>query len=146
MELNFMLTTIRTIWQGEGIEGGCDSDRYFKAATQILFDPDDMEELGFKEDDTVKVITEYGEVTVYAKKSKDAPHRGLLVMPYGTWANAVVIPTTECTGSPGVKTIPATVVKSDEKVLGAHELIRHYYAEGNWEKKGKNLTSYYDIH
>ncbi|MEN4006898.1 MAG: molybdopterin dinucleotide binding domain-containing protein [Methanobacteriaceae archaeon] len=146
MELDFLLTTARTIWQGEGIEGGCDSDFYFKACARVELDPDDMEELDIKENDIVDVVTEYGRVTVYAKVSKEAPHRRLLFMPYGSWANSVIIPSTECTGMQGSKTIPATIVKSKEKVLGAHELIRNYYAEGNWVKKAKKLTSYYDIH
>lgn len=146
MELNFMLTTLRSVWQGEGIEGGCDSDYYFKACARVELDPVDMDLLDIKEDDVVDVVTDHGEVTVYAKKSKEAPHKGLIVMPYGSWANAVIIPSTECTGMQGSKTIPATVVKSDGKVLGAHELIRKYYAEGEWAKKAKKLTSYYDIH
>lgn len=146
MEMEFILSTGRSIWQGEGIEAGCDSDLYFNACARVEIDPDDMERLGLKENDTVKVVTKYGKVVVYAKESKQSPHRGLIYMPYGTWANVLVEPLTQCTGMPNLKNIPARIEKTDEKVLGAHEAIKYYYADGNWEGTAESLKSYYDIH
>ncbi|ATZ60852.2 MAG: molybdopterin dinucleotide binding domain-containing protein [Methanosarcinales archaeon Met12] len=144
--MEFILSTGRSIWQGEGIEAGCDSELYFDACARVEMDPDDMERLGLKENDAVKVKTRYGEVVVYAKTSTQAPHRGLIFMPFGTWANVVVQPSTECTGMPNCKCIPATTEKTDERVLGAHEAIKIYYADGEWGKRAEELKSYYDIH
>jgi len=146
MEMEFILSTGRSIWQGEGIEAGCDSDLYFDACARVEIDPEDMEMLGLKENDIVKVKTKYGSVTVYAKESKQSPHSGLIYIPYGTWANVLVESVTQSTGMPNLKHIPATIEKTDDKVLGAHEAIKYYYADGNWEGTTENLKSYYNIH
>lgn len=43
-------------------------DLYVKAAGVVYINEEDMEKLGVKEGDKVKVKSEYGEVVVYVKK------------------------------------------------------------------------------
>jgi formylmethanofuran dehydrogenase subunit D len=126
------LITGRTIRQGEALEIGKDSEEYTRAAAVCEMDPLDMEKIGVREGDIVKVSTEIGEVYVWAVKSRQAPHENTIFMPLGPWANAVVKGGTDSIGMPSFKGIPARVEPApDGKVLNAIELIREIYGSDN---------------
>lgn len=129
MGIEVNLTTARTIAQGQAIEGGKNLDAYRKAAGIAELDPADMEKLGAAEGDTVKVVTQFGEVLVSAVRSKHAPHKGTALIPLGPWANTVMNPDTSSTGMPFLKNVPAVLeVARGEKVLNAQELVRKLYS------------------
>ncbi|MEE9594582.1 MAG: molybdopterin dinucleotide binding domain-containing protein [Candidatus Hydrothermarchaeales archaeon] len=126
--LKVTITTVRSIAQGEAIEGGKDKDDYVKAAAVCELDPEDMKKLGAKEGDSVKVSTAYGEVALKVVKSKQAPHLGLAVIPLGPWANSIMNPDTTATGMPSFKDVKGEIeVAKDAKVLSARELVRQLY-------------------
>ncbi len=126
--LKVILTTGRSIAQGEAIEGGKSTEDYVKAAAICELDPVDLKKLGAKEGDTVKVTTPYGEVFLKLVKSKQSPHLGIAFVPMGPWANSVTDPGTKATGMPSFKDVDAEIeVAKKGKVLGARELVRNRY-------------------
>ena len=129
MSSGFLLVTGRTIYQGVGKEYGKLSKEYFDSVAICEIDPNDMDELGIREDVNVKITTNYGTVVVKAVESLRAPHPKILYIPYGPWANLVVDNRTNGTGMPSFKGIPAAIEVSSEKVLELPELLEKYYGK-----------------
>ncbi len=123
------LITGRTFMQGIGMESGKYSDLYKENTAVCYITVDDMDKLGVKEGDRVKIKTKYGEVVVKALKSKDE-HEGIIFMPLGPWANAVIGSETDSASVPTFKGVEAEVEKTDEEVLSLEELIKKVYIEG----------------
>ncbi|MDI9610229.1 MAG: molybdopterin dinucleotide binding domain-containing protein [Archaeoglobales archaeon] len=110
----------RTLDQGATVEEKL-SEEYFKAVNYIELSEEDFGQLAVKEGERVKVITEFGEVVVFAKRS-DLP-KGLAFIPMGPYANAVIDPSTDGTGMPQFKGVKARVEKTEEKVKTVKELL-----------------------
>jgi len=127
-KLKVTLLTGRTLRQGQGKEYGKLSERYWKSVAICEIDPEDMKHLGVKENQSVKITTDYGSVVVRAVKSLRAPHSGVVFVPYGPWASVIVNPKTHGTGMPSFKGIEAVVEPaSEEKVLQLQELLKQHY-------------------
>ncbi len=127
--MKFTLITGRTFMQGVGMEVGKDSDLYKENTAVCYITVEDMSKLGIKEGDNVKIKTKYGEVVVKALKSKDE-HEGIVFIPLGPWANAVMSYETDSVAVPTFKGVEAEIEKTDEEVLSLEELIKKIYIEG----------------
>jgi formylmethanofuran dehydrogenase subunit D len=89
-----------------------------------------LKKLGIKEKGSVLVLTKYGSVVVKAVKSPRGPHPGMIFMPYGPWANAVVNPDTHGIGMPSLKGIPAEIQSAQEKpLLSLQELLKEQFGK-----------------
>ena len=78
----------------------------------------------------MKVVSEYGDVVVYAKEASEPMSEGMIFMPMGPWANCVISPETDSTGMPSFKGVPVEIVKVEgEEVLSMSELMRKKYIE-----------------
>jgi formylmethanofuran dehydrogenase subunit D len=131
LKLRVTLLTGRTIEQGVGKERGKASEDYFESVAVCFVDPEDLKRLGMKEGSNVRVWTDYGSVILKALKSPRGPHPGLVFIPYGAWANAVVDPETDSIGMPSLKGIPAEIESAAGKaVLGLSELLREQFGKG----------------
>jgi len=127
-KLKVSLLTGRTVDQGTGKEYGKLSEEYQKSVTICEIDPDDMKFLGIRENDNVKVTTEFGSVIMKTVKSARAPHPNVIFIPYGPWASIVMDPETHGTGMPSLKGIPAEIEPAlKEKVLSLPNLLKEYY-------------------
>jgi formylmethanofuran dehydrogenase subunit D len=127
-KLQVTLLTGRTIDQGVGKERGKASEEYFESVAVCYLDPEDVKKLGIKEKSNVLVSTEHGSVVVKALKSLRAPHSGIIFIPYGPWANAVIDPETDGIGMPSFKGIPAEVEPSKNKpVLSLEKLLKEQF-------------------
>lgn len=127
-KLKVSLLTGRTIRQGQGKEYGKLSERYWKSVAICEIDPEDMKHLGVKENQNVKITTDYGSVVVRAVKSLRTPHRSMVFVPYGPWANVIVNTETHGTGMPSFKGIEAIVEPApNEQVLHLQELLRQHF-------------------
>ena len=119
------LLTGRTIEQGVGKEQGKVSDEYFESVAVCYIDPDDLRKLGIKEESNILVSTKFGSVVVKAAKSLRGPHEGIVFIPYGPWANAVVSNETDSIGMPSLKGIPARIDPAPtEPILSLKELLK----------------------
>ncbi|TFF99222.1 MAG: molybdopterin dinucleotide-binding protein [Promethearchaeota archaeon] len=121
---NLTLLTGRTINQGIALEGGKTTKENVRAAAICTFDKSDFKELDCMVGTPVKVTTDYGEVVVYSTITEEGPHPGIIFIPMGPWANQVVNPDTQATGTPTYKGMKAKVeVMKGGKVLDALQLI-----------------------
>ena len=128
--LRVTLVTGRTIDQGVGKEQGKASEVYRGNVSICHIDPGDLKKLGIKEKGSVLVLTKYGSVVVKAVKSPRAPHPGMIFMPYGPWANAVVNPDTHGIGMPSLKGIPAEIQSAQGKpLLSLQELLKEQFGK-----------------
>ncbi|MBT3284311.1 tRNA CCA-pyrophosphorylase [Candidatus Bathyarchaeota archaeon] len=121
-KIEVILISGRTAKQGIGLEEGKSSDSYFDSVNHIMLSPDDVETLGIKEKDRVRVTTATGKVTVNWVTDKNLDP-GLVFFPYGPWANQVYGSGTGSTGMPVMKGIAAIVEKGKGKVLTLEEVV-----------------------
>ncbi len=126
--MEFILISGRTMHQGETLHQKC-SEEYMKVCAVCEMNPDDMKALGVKDGDVVRVSSSAGEVDVYVR-SCDGLDRGIVFIPMGPWANAVVPAGTDSTGMPSFKGIKVKIERSDGRVLRGDELVRRYGFEG----------------
>ena len=121
---NLILLTGRTINQGVALEGGKVTKENVRAAGICAIDRDDFKKLDCLVGTPVKITTDFGEVIVYSTISEEGPHPGILFVPMGPWANQLVNPDTQGSGTPTYKGMKAKVeVIKSGKVLDALELI-----------------------
>jgi formylmethanofuran dehydrogenase subunit D len=94
----YTLVTGRTSEQGEGLHQGKDSWVYRRATTLVEMSQEDMARMGIEEGQIVRVFTTVGQIKVPVRQG--ALPAGLLFIPMGPAANALVAADTEGTGMP----------------------------------------------
>lgn len=123
------LTTGRTLTQGVGSEKGKSSDTYSQETSTLLMDPEDMKEMDLHLKDPVKIKTEESEVVLRANKSRDAPHQGIVFLPYGPFANKLIGTNTDSQGMPDFKNIKAELEQTDEEPTSMEDLSEEVIEE-----------------
>jgi len=124
------LLTGRTITQGVGKELGKLSEEYLGSVAICEMDPEDLRLLSVRENENVRVATEFGSVVLRARESQRAPHPGVAYIPYGLWANVIIGPRTHGTGMPSFKGVPAEIEPAQrEKTVGMREMLRTLYGK-----------------
>lgn len=137
--MEIILNTGSTAFQGAVIKGGRKfTDDYTREAAYCNINPEDFEALG--KPFFVKVTNEYGDSVVCRAKKDDRQQKGEIFIPRGLWANIVVTPLTESTGSPKYKNLRVEVEKTTGPVLDPVALMRDGYCKGKSEKtwQGEN--------
>ena len=130
LKLRVTLLTGRTIEQGVGKEHGKASKEYMESVSVCYMDPEDLKKLEIKEKTNILISTDHGSVVVKALKSLRSPHLGVIYVPYGPWANAVVNPETHSIGMPSLKGIPAEVEPAlDKPLLSMQELLKEQFGK-----------------
>ena len=114
----------RTIVQGQNLDNKL-SEAYFNEVATCELNESDMEKLGVAADEHVKVKTNYGEVVVKAKEKAGTPE-GVIFIPMGPWANALVSGDTHGAGMPSFKGIDAEIEPTEEAVLQVKALMKTY--------------------
>ena len=124
-KLQVTLITGRTIEQGVGKEQGKTSAAYAESAAVCYVDPQDLKKLKVEENSNVLISTEHGSVVVKAMKSLRGPHIGIIFVPYGPWANAVINPNTNGIGMPSMKGISVQIEPApNRQILSLTELLK----------------------
>ena len=124
-KLKVTLLTGRTIEQGVGKEAGKGTQGYFESTTMCYMDAGDMKKLGIKNNAHIQVTTPNGSVVLRAVKYPRGAMPGMIYIPYGPWANAIVSNETTSIGMPSFKGTPAEVEPTPDKpVLTLKELLR----------------------
>jgi len=123
-KLQVTLLTGRTLEQGVGKEQGKTSKEYVDSVSVCFIDPSDLKKLGIDENANVRVSTKFGSIVVHALCSPQAPHEGVIFIPYGPWANAIVDSETDNVGMPSLKGIPSEIEPAfGSLVLNLTELL-----------------------
>jgi len=130
VKLKVTLLTGRTIDQGVGKEAGKGTKEYFESTTMCYLDQEDMKKLGVKNNTHVQVTTPNGSVVLRAVKHPRGAMPGLIYIPYGPWANAIVSDETTSIGMPSFKGTPAEIEAAPEKpVLTLKELLSQQFGK-----------------
>jgi len=130
VKLKVTLLTGRTIDQGVGKEAGKGTKEYFESTTMCYLDQEDMKKLGAKNNTHVQVTTPNGSVVLRAVKHPRGAMPGLIYIPYGPWANAIVSDETTSIGMPSFKGTPAEIEAAPEKpVLTLKELLSQQFGK-----------------
>jgi formylmethanofuran dehydrogenase subunit D len=88
----------------------------------------DMKKLGIKNKTNILVTTPNGSVVLKAVKYPRGAMPGLIYIPYGPWANAIVSNETTNIGMPSFKGTPAEVEPAPDKpVLSLKELLKSQF-------------------
>ena len=109
IQLQVQLITGRSLGQGTGKEKGKFSTSYRQSTSICELDPADFIELNLKESENIFIETAFGSIVVKPIISKQAPHRGIIFVPYGPWVNRVTDYNTEGSGMPTLKGITANI-------------------------------------
>ncbi|MFX0054192.1 MAG: molybdopterin dinucleotide binding domain-containing protein [Promethearchaeota archaeon] len=119
-----VLTSGRTLKQGQTMELGKLNQEYFEAVAICEVDKSTLEALGLEEGEPVKVKTATGSVVVACRVDRRA-EPGIAFMPCGPWANAVLDSDTIESGMPRYKDIEAKLIAAKgAKIPSAEDLLK----------------------
>ena len=119
------LLTGRSLDQGRSKNLGKFTEEYKEWVARCELDPEDMENLQVSEGESVRVTLEGRRVVLRAAKSRQGPHRGIIFIPYGLWANFLISDVrTQGTGMPTMKNLDVEVEPATgEEVLGLDAML-----------------------
>jgi formylmethanofuran dehydrogenase subunit D len=103
----FTLITGRTRNQAIGMHKGKDSPEYLAATAVVEMNPDDMARLSIEDGDSARLRSADGEVELTAHAG--SLPAGMVFVPMGTLANALVSIETQGTGMPSFKGLSVDV-------------------------------------
>jgi formylmethanofuran dehydrogenase subunit D len=121
--LDVILTSGRTIEQGLSLFGTKVTKMAREATAVCYMDPSDMNKIDVNESENVKITTSEGSIVVQVRISNEAPHKGIVFMPLGMYANWITPPGKAGIGVPKFKGIKATVRQTNERIPEIEELI-----------------------
>ena len=115
-EFEILITTYRDIFQVEALEGDRFGDNYKKLSAVISMSKNDMQKMGLKSGDHVKLSNNYGNIVVEVKESKKNEPGGLAFMVNSPWSNSLISGETDGKGIPEFKHIMAKISLSKEEI------------------------------
>lgn len=122
-EYDIRITTYRDIFQAEAFECDRFGEEYKKLSAAIILSRNDMQKMGLKSGDRVKISNNYGSVVVEARESKKEEPGGLAFMVNSPWSNSLVAGETQGKGIPDFKLITARISLSNDKITTLETLI-----------------------
>jgi formylmethanofuran dehydrogenase subunit D len=123
-EFDILITTYRDIFQVEALERDRFGEDYKKLSAVITMSKNDMQKLGFKSGDHVKLSNNFGRVVVEVKESKKNEPGGLSFMVNSPWSNSLISCETDGKGIPEFKYIMARISLSKEEITPDTELFQ----------------------
>lgn len=103
----FILITGRTTAQGTALHKGKDSEEYRQATGFVAMNHADRERLGVEEGSSVRLRTPFGETELELREGDLPP--GMVFVPLGPAANALIAAETRGTGMPDSKGLEVEV-------------------------------------
>ncbi|MHC1631877.1 MAG: molybdopterin dinucleotide binding domain-containing protein [Methanotrichaceae archaeon] len=119
--LKVIMISGRTLGQGATCEAKT-SPEFFKATSVCSLSEDDYKFLGLADKDNVLVTTRYGQVVLSSRKDSSLPI-GMIFIPMGPWANALIGPDTGGCGTPQYKGVDSEVEPTETQVKDVRELF-----------------------
>jgi formylmethanofuran dehydrogenase subunit D len=124
-KIQVTLLTGRSILQGREKEQGKLSESYLQSVACCEINKEDIEEIGSKYGENVRISTQYGSVVLKATAPKQELESGIIFVPYGLWATHVSGSETDSTGMPSYKGVSCTLESAKkEKVLTVNQMIK----------------------
>lgn len=125
--MEFILITGRTIDQGKFKEHAKITEKYKASVTLCEMHSADMEKLGVKDGDNIRVKTDFGSIVVKVKRSKRIKTPGIVFIPFGPWVNSILPSETEGTGMPHLKGFKVKIEPTSDPVPDIKELLLKIY-------------------
>jgi len=112
----------RTLAQGAACESKM-SPEFFRATSVCSISEEDYESLGLSQGKNVQISNGFGQAVLSAHTDLGLPP-GMVFIPMGPWANALVGPYTGGCGTPQFKGVEVIVEATNAPVLEIKELFR----------------------
>jgi len=122
-EFDILITTYRDIFQVEALERDRFGEEYKKLSAVITMSKNDLQKMGFKSGDHVKLTNNYGSIVVEANESKKNEPGGLAFMLNSPWSNSLISGETDGKGIPEFKHIMARISLSKDEITSINSLI-----------------------
>jgi formylmethanofuran dehydrogenase subunit D len=119
--LKAIMISGRTLGQGASCEAKMSTD-FFKAVSVCSISEEDFGSLGMEKGGQVLVKSDFGQVVVSARAETGLPS-GLVFIPMGPWANALVGADTGGCGTPQFKGVEVEIESTDQPVPNIQELF-----------------------
>ena len=103
MTTTYILIPGRTSRQGTSLNEGKYTDTYQAEINTLRMNPDDMQQLGLSDGDSVRMWNDFGEVVVRCTSGKDELPPGLLFISYGNASSQLMPGETHGSGMPDSK-------------------------------------------
>jgi formylmethanofuran dehydrogenase subunit D len=126
--MELVIVTFREIFQYEAQKKGRYTEEYQRLSAQIFMDKQDMERLGVKDGQRVRLENEGGMVVVTARPSEEEPSPGLAFMTNSPWSNQLVEGEVDRSSIPDFKRIRADASPTDEAVTKISEILERLRA------------------
>jgi len=120
-EIEITVVTYRSIFQAEHAHEKF-GDAYVSHSAEVVMDARDMERIGVKDGENVKLQGEHGSVVVRARRD-DEKHEGIAFMCNSIFANLLATPTQQH-AMPSLKRIRVRVSATKEEVTDMRDIIR----------------------
>ena len=125
-EYDIKITTYRDIFQAEEAERDRFGEEYKKLSAAIYMSKIDMQKMGIKSGDRVKISNNFGSLVVQTKETKRDEPGGLAFMVNSPWSNSLVSGETGGKGIPEFKNIDARISLSKEEITSLEKLMKAF--------------------
>ncbi len=122
-EFDIRIITYRDIFQAEALERDRFGEEYRKLSACIAMSKSDIQRMGFRSGDRVKLSNNYGSIVVEVKATKREEPGGVAFMVNSPWSNALVSGETGGKGIPEFKDITAKISLTKEAITPLQSLI-----------------------
>ncbi|CAG0964660.1 formylmethanofuran dehydrogenase subunit D [Methanosarcinales archaeon] len=125
-EYDIKIITYRDIFQVEALESDRFGEEYKKLSASISMSKIDLQKMGIKSGDRVKISNNFGSLVVQARESKRDEPEGLAFMVNSPWSNSLVSGETGGKGIPEFKNIDAKISLSKEEITTLDKLMKAF--------------------
>jgi len=122
-EFEIKITTYRDIFHVEALERDRFGEEYKKLSAAISMSKIDMQKMGLKTGDRIRISNNYGNIVVEARENKKEETQGVAFMTNSPWSNALVSGETGGKGIPEFKYITARMSLSKEEITTLEKLM-----------------------
>jgi len=123
-EYDIKIITYRDIFHAEALESDRFGEEYKKLSAAISMSKTDMQKMGIKSGDRVKLSNNFASIVVQAKETKRDEPGGLAFMVNSPWSNLLVSGETRGKGIPEFKNIDARISLSKEEITTLDKLLK----------------------
>jgi formylmethanofuran dehydrogenase subunit D len=122
-EYDIRITTYRDIFQVEALEQDRFGEEYKKLSAAVMMGKSDMEKMGFKAGDRVKLTNNNGSIVVEVRATRRDEPGGIAFMMNSPWSNLLVSSNAGDNGIPEFKNITCRISLTKEDVTPLEKLI-----------------------
>ena len=122
-EYDVRITTYRDIFQIEALEQDRFGEEYKKLSAAVMMGKSDMEKMGLKAEDRVRLTNNNGSIVVEVRATKREEPGGIAFMMNSPWSNSLVSDDTRGNGIPEFKNITARISLTKEEITPLEKLI-----------------------